>query len=171
MWRASHFRGEKKQRSPLLLSKWLKWKQQRSFFKLMTEIESQRSQEMKKYWISFIYFHHFASVCVPPRALVLAQPALQFPFCSSVFFFPSVLSLSPSFRLLNLFIHIRKHEAYRRIWCLSLEWISGSKQYIWDKMAKWLVLYWYALACYPFAWSWGITNDTEPSLIFCLRCS
>ena len=34
-------------------------------------------------------------------------------------------------------------------------------------MAKWPVLYWYALACYPpLARSRGITNDTEPRFDF-----
>lgn len=92
MWRASHFRGEKKQRSPLLLSKWLKWKQQRSFFKLMTEIESQRSQEMKKYWISFIYFHHLSShLCVfLPVLWSLLSQLCSFPFVPLYFsFLPS----------------------------------------------------------------------------------
>lgn len=66
----------------------------------------------------------------------------------------------------TLFIHIKKPEAHSRIWCLSPRWVSGSKQYMWDKFVKWLVIYWYALACYPAALSEGIT-DTEPALISC----
>lgn len=102
-----------------------------------------------------------------PCSVFLLAHLCTFPSC--FFVFPSIHLLSPSIPLLNLFICIKKHEAYLTIWCLSLEWISGSKQYIRDKLAKWPVIYWYALACYPMALSRGIT-DTEPSLISCRRC-
>lgn len=89
--------------------------------------------------------HHCLYSCVCVLTLVfLLTCDCSFLLVAS-YFLPS-----SSFPFLPLLFRlIKKHDACLRIWCLSPKWVSGSKQYISDKLAKWAVIYWYALECYP----------------------